>query len=312
MFVDFNKTFKKKNQSEIKVPNVLVGYLSKKLPTPFDIDVGDGEHSRKLTINRVPNQSVHMTKYTSEENKPLYIEYLIDNRNNSISFFKISFNLLYAETIKDIVETTVIFNAFISGNGYIEKQRLNNICGPNADKYDEKIIVFWKKLLKLEGVLDIQFTPPKEDLDFEDMCLVEELYQNLVNKVPIRNNKKITDINGDWEVRREENLRFAIGMPLSLQFETTVKCTLFEKTIGLPCIIAVFNCKLSKYDRDGKKYKLHVENENLEKHSYTSTMYFKSKSELNDFKNKEFNDKIEMFKNAKKADEYLEDINLSS
>lgn len=410
MFVDFNKTFNKKKQNDIKVPNALAEYLSEKLPnglkynikedmiyavpkegerisfgglsfTPteeqrkilgknptndeileysynsqcevpikpkrddniiklngddflleklayqpmlpikknstsffikplpfsktFSIYVGNSKYSKKLIISRIPNQSIYIAKYTSETNKPLYIEYLLDNRNCSITSFKMSFNLLYAETIKDIVETTVIFNAFTSGNGYIGKQCLNNICDSNAVKYDEKIIVFWEKLLKLEDLLNIQFTPPKEDLNFEEMCLAEELYQNLVKEVPIRGNEKITSINGEWEMKNEAELNSVIGKSLFLHFEGTFKCTLLEQTIELPCIIGVFNSKLSKYDKNNEKYKIYIEDESPENQSYMSSMCFKTKSELQIFKNKEFSDKIEIFRNAKKSYEYL-------
>ncbi len=291
----------------LPIKKKLTSFFMKPLsfPKAFNIDIGNGEYSKKLTISRIPNQSVYIAKYTSETNQPLRIEYLHDNRSNTISSFKMSFDLSYAKTIKEIVETTVIFNAFTSGNGYIGEKCLNNFCDPTAVKYDEKIISFWKNLLKLEELLNIQFTTPKENLDFEDMCIAEELYQNLVNKVPIRSKEKITSIDGDWEWISEDSLNAAIGLPIFLQFNTTLKCTLFEKDIELPCIIGVFNSKLSKYTRNGEKYKIYMEDESPETHSYISTMCFKSKSELQTYTNEEFNKKIELFRNAKKAYEYL-------
>ena len=80
---------------------------------------------------------------------------------------------------------------------------------------------------------------------------------------------------------------------------------LLEQTIELPCIIGVFNSKLSKYDKNNEKYKIYIEDESPENQSYMSSMCFKTKSELQIFKNKEFSDKIEIFRNAKKSYEYL-------
>ena len=81
-----------------------------KFPKPFTLTIGGKKYSRQLTFHRIPNESVHIAAFESQNEQPLMVQYFLDQPKHTISF-NISFNLPYATTVRDVVESTSIFNS---------------------------------------------------------------------------------------------------------------------------------------------------------------------------------------------------------
>lgn len=277
-----------------------------KFPNPFEIKVGCDKYERTLTVSRIPHNSVSILAFESRKEDPLYIQYFVDKKKQSLTL-NISLNLEKAESIKDIVESTSIYNAYVEGNGTLLGHKLDaKLCTDNAKKFNGNSILFWKKVLKIEDYLEVSFIPPKGNVDSHTICLVEQLYQNFINKIPIRDNRKINHIDGKWDNEdTENNINESIGNPLFFEFEVLSNIDLFGIRIELPSLVCVFNAVLQDYVTKGEKQQLLLADESKEKERYTSIMCFKTDEELAEYKAKGNDEIINIFRDAKRPQEYL-------
>lgn len=274
-------------------------------PAAFPLQIGCAKYSRQLIFKRVPNESVHIAAFESEGETPLTVHYFVDEVKSTIQF-NISFNLSNAKTIRDVVEATSIYNAFVDGNGLFCGQPLiTDIDTSKAKKYDPDSVLFWEKVLSIEELLDVSFVPPQEDIDFSTIQTVEMLYQNLIKKVPIRDNKKIDSLDGEWDMRDDAEVKKSIGKSIYFEFQATSHISLFGVERDLPCIIGIFDSTLANYTVKGKKYKLLLEHLSEEKHMYTSTLRFTCDEELAKYMEINRNERITSLHGAKTSQEYL-------
>ena len=276
-------------------------------PEAFPLKVGCDKYTCELIFKRVPNESIHVAAFESEKEKPLHVRYLLDEVKQTITF-SISFNLLYAKTIREIVESTTIYNAFADGKGLLlGRPLITDVNTINFKKYDIESIAFWEKILKLEEVMGVSFEPPHEEVDYNTISTVESLYQNLVKKIPVRVDKKIDSIDGEWDMTSDKNVKDSIGKPIYFEFQANTKGELLGVEIDLPCLIGIFNAKMSSYTINGKKYALYLEHESDQKHMYTSMQRFLTEDELKNYMQSDRNTRITLFHDAKSIHEFLEE-----
>lgn len=276
--------------------------IPSKFPDPFSIKIGNRKYSRELIVARVPNNSKYILKYQSDTSSPLIIDCTFNRKTKEISF-NISLKLQFASSTKDIVESVMIYNSIIDGNGYVDNVKLQEFSTmQNNKKFDENSAAFWEKLLKIETELGIKFDIPKEDVEFNIICEVEELYQNLIKKKPIKFYEHIDCLNGNWEGQDLEIINKNIGKSFLLQFNTDCYFNLFSKKIKLPTINIVYNSVLKSIENNNK---LLLDNENLNKKMFIVKLCFKNEKELNEYM-KNHKEKIFCnFKSAKTIQEYL-------
>lgn len=275
-------------------------------PEPFQITVGCEKYERNLLVSRVPHNSINIGAFESDENDPLRIKYYLDKDNHHLTL-NISFNLKNARTIRDIVESTMIYNAFLDGKGFLMEQPLDGILtGGEPNRFDDSSAVFWEKVLKVEEFLGVSFTPPQDDVDFDTICIVEQLYQNLINKTPTREKQIINSIDGNWDFSGSgKNIEESIGHPIFFEFEATTHIELFGVQKDLPALLGIFNAVLSDYSANAKKQKLVLADESSEKQRYTSILCFKSEDELKAYKSTDHDQMVSLFHDAKKPQDFL-------
>jgi len=276
-----------------------------KFPPPFEIEISSDNYRRKLNISRVPNDSLHVVAFESEGKQPFTIKYFFNEATQGMTM-TVSFNLKYAKTIRDIVESISIYNAYIDGKVYLCGSPLDAKCDQSSQRgFDDKSAQFWEKVLKIEEYLKLSFVPPQKDTDYDTICMVEQLYQNLINLTPTRNNQRINSVDGKLNMESKESIDTAIGKPLFFEFSATSKFDLFGIKFELHCIIGIFNSILSDYYVKDEKYTLLFSDESERKPMFTSIMCFKTEEALEKYKVN--HDKlIEVFSKAKKPSEYLE------
>lgn len=277
-----------------------------KFPKPFSLTVGDGTYSRVLTMTRIPNESVHVAVYQSKEDEPLMIQCSIDEKNQKLNM-NVNFNLKYAKTIRDVVESTMIYNAYLSGNALLGGAPLDIISyDDTATKFDLKSALFWEKVLKVEECLGVNFVPPMDDVQNDDIVLVEELYQNLINYVPIRDTQKLTSIGGNWDLNdANRDIKDSIGLAIFLQFHSIVDAELFGVKFSLPILTGVCNARIKEINTKEEKPKLVLEDESEEKKQYMCTMFFLNKEEMKAYTAMGINEMIKRFEVAKTVKEYI-------
>lgn len=275
-------------------------------PPAFTIKIGNENTKIDLSIKRIPNDSLDTMAFKSDDSKCLSINYYL---NPDKHYFSMTMNISLdkANTVQEIIEAIEIYNAFIEGKGFIFDSiidaRLNT---KNASSYDDAALEFWKKVKELEDVLVVNFNPHGSELEFNDVCDIEEIYQNIINKAPIRHNTSINTITSKWEFQKDGIAEDILGKPIYFEFDGSSTVELFGQEIELPCIVGVFNAVLSRYENNEttKECTLFLENESDEKQMYTSTLRFLNREELLIYR-AETKDRIIQFKDAKKRHEYL-------
>ena len=275
-------------------------------PPAFTIKIGNENTKIELSIKRIPNNSLDTMAFKSDDSKCLSIIYYL---NPDIHFFSMTMNISLdkATSVQEIIESIEVYNAFIEGKGYIFDSVIHaRLDKKNASRYDDEALEFWKKVKKLEDTLGVVFDPHGNELEFNDVCDIEEIYQNLINKAPIRRNTSINSITSKWEVQKDGIVEDTLGKPIYFEFDGRSTVKLFAQEIELPCIVGIFNAVLSRYEKNEatNECTIFLENESDEKQMYTSTLRFLNKEELLKYK-AETKDRIVQFRDAKKRHEYL-------
>ena len=278
-----------------------------KFPDPFPIQIGGAGFKKMVLVQRIPNESITTAAYESDPKSALCIQYFVDNKTQ-----KIKFNLYFyrknAKNIRDLLESILIYNAFLDGEGTICEQPLGiKLESPEVKRIDVKSINFLKKLRSIEECLEVTFTPPQGEIDYDTMCLVEQLYQNLINHVPVRNLEKINSININTSRENPyEKFEALIGRPFFFEFELTTGIDLYDVKLSLPTIVGFFNAILKDITYiDDNNSMLTFIDENEAKERYTSSMYFKTIDELKAFKSDKHDKIISDFRDAKLLYKYL-------
>ena len=214
-------------------------------PEPFPILFACEKYSTTLLVHRIPNRSVHVNAYKSESDKPLQVQYTIDESQKKVSFH-ISFNSEYAKTIRDIVESTTIYNAFVDGKGTINGTTFSAIDKIDPKKkYDSDSIAFWEKVLRIEEVLNFSFNPDNAEADYHMLLEIEQLYQNLINEKPVRINKRTEYLTGSWDPKVEEYIKTQINCPTYFEYQKISQMSILGESISLPCLVGIINAKIS-------------------------------------------------------------------
>lgn len=294
----------------VRFPNNPINWIEgalfifpEKFDPPFSLNVGSENYSRTLQIKRVPHNSIHIKAFESDKNSPLLFSYQVNTLEKKMSM-NVSFNLEAAHSIRDYVESIAIYNAFLEGKGYLDGSPLSSkLVGKQVKKYSN--LSFWEKVLQIENVLGVNFIPSTDDISFDTICDVELLYQNLVNKTPIRDTNKIDTIDGKWTIERQQDIHDSIGKPLYFEFEASVTQTLFGVDLLLPCFLMVFNSKLTGVVQEGDTYKLQLEDASETQPRFTSMLCFKDQENMSSYRKGDRNAMVTQFHDAKRAREYI-------
>lgn len=275
-------------------------------PPAFTIQIGSKDIKIDLLIKRSPCNSLETMAFKSDNSKCLSIVYYF---NPEKRYFSMTMSIVIdkAKTVQEIIDSIEIYNAFMEGKGYIFDSLINTrLETANAHRYDNEVLKFWKKVKDLEDRFGISFDPHRSKLEYEDVCNIEEIYQNIINKIPIRHNMKITTITSMWEPSKDDIAKDSFGKPIYFEFNDRTTMNLFGQNIEFFCIIGVFDAILEKYEKSEENGEciLFLENKSDENQMYTSMLRFLNEDDLLKYK-KETKDHIVQFRDAKRRYEYL-------
>ena len=224
--------------------------------------------------------------------------------------FNMELNTIKTKTVRDIVASISIYNAFIEGKGTFNGLSFNiQLATDKVKKIDQRTLNFWGKALKIEDALGVSFVPPHENLDSDSIYLVERLFQNFINHKPVCDVNKIDSIDVKWDLSNpDKKLDDLIGKGIVLQFEATENIELFGVKLQLPALIGIFNSVVKEYSttKDGKQ-KLILVDESEDKKRYTAIICFKSEDEMKSYKSSEFQKVVDLLHEAKTVQEYLQE-----
>lgn len=254
--------------------------MPKPFPGPFELTIGSEKYQRKLTVRRVPNESVNTAKFESDPEAPFVLKYFANKKEQTLKF-SVSLNLKKAVTIRDFVESAVIFNAFMDGAATLEGHPIPTKVEGNVKKrFDEASIIFWEKVMKIEGYLGVTFIPPLEDIDYETICIVEQLYQSFFFNKPTRESQRVNSITGTLVPETDLNLEEYVGKPMFFIFETTASVNLFGSEVKLYGIIGMCNAIVSDFIANDDKYTMTFGDISEDQRLFTAVIYFKDEQSM--------------------------------
>lgn len=272
------------------------------LPPEFNISIGCDLATLELNIKRIPNESIDTMAFESQGEHCLHLKYYI-NLNSATYSFHIGISISKAKTVKEIIDSINIYNAFVNGKGILAGDHIETkIEVDNAYEFSKENLRFWTKVYELEKKLDITFLPPY-NFDFEDICIIEEIYQNIIKKVPVKKYKQIVSINSKWEYKNK-NIDEEIGKPVYFEANGTNSFELCGKKLNFWCIYGIFNAVISKYEENDDDFTIYFESQAEDKPIYISLLRFLSEVEMDEYKRNTKN-RILIFRDAKKVTEYL-------
>lgn len=278
------------------------------LPDPFTITVSSEDYSRELLVKRVSNKSIQEKKFESIGDEPIKVNYTIDDKSRNLQL-TISLRLKNAKSVKDIVSSISIYNSFVRGEGFINGNRIshNSLCD-ESKLFDCETFYFWEKTLKIETILGLSFQVPQSEVSFEEICEIERLYQNLVNKVPTREMQTIDSLTGEWRFNGDED-KFPDEAPILLCFDATAQIELFKEKLSLSMYLMIVNATIKEMKDMKSATKIILGDASNEKRRYTSSMVFRSVAEKDDFINSNKEELFKLFSEAKRPQDYLQQEN---
>ena len=272
-------------------------------PAPFQIAIGCEGYEQNLMISRVPNESIDIMEFESSKDHCLIVNFKVNQTTQKMTI-RLSYNFSKAKSIRDIVESIKIYNAYMNGQGYFCNQKLDSaVVGKEARQVDVILEQFWKRVLSLEEVLDVEFIPPQSSLDKETVQMVDILYQNLVEHNPIKNKDKVDSIDGAWDTLKKEEIEKNKNIPMYFEFEATAEFSLFETQITLPGIIGIFNAVVKELTEDEESQHLLLGDASDDKPRYTVKLWCKTIEEVKQYRTEKHDNLMEAFHNAKTLDE---------
>ena len=268
-----------------------------KFPEPFKLTIGNNEHELEMLITRVPNNSLYTQEYTSINNSMLSINYKLDMHKEPTKFsFNISFNIENAKTASDIVVAYEIFNSFLDGEGLMSGSKLNTSQKQPNKKISQDTISFWKKVSKLESLLDTSFNVKKE-ITVNDAKTIEALYCSLIENKPFKTHCNYNSVKGSGSLEPIANIEQ--GQEIYLEFQTKEHIDIFDKKIQLYLLQGIFGATIIPPNMetitDTKEYEVKLENVKGKK-MYCSSQYFLNQELL--MKTRDNSDHIEAFRLA--------------
>ena len=262
------------------------------LPSPFkefNIELEAYGVKKTITMKREVSKNIEKITFKRVDFNDLEFLYTFDLNNLKINF-NMNINFENCNSIETLLEYLKLYKAFAEGilkldninlsdNNYKFKSNINK-------QVIDDMIDFYDKLLKITKLINIEIKP-KESIDTEDICSVEELYKSLIEKKPCKEYIDIDKLNigSDKDL---DNEFFSKNDAIAFQASCDCEWTVLGSEIVLPSVMVIYNIivtDIRKIDSiDGINYELDITNTKGKK-IYKSSMYFKNKEEHDDYIN---------------------------
>lgn len=278
--------FVKTPMQNMTFTNAQLRIKPQKFPSPFDLEVSGDGHTQKLHIKRVPNRSLNVEKYESDESTVLMVWFTIDPVPPSPFTFNISVNMKRARSVKEVITAYHIYNAFADGKGYIGGNPLRIENHTPFEKVPTEVVCLAEKLLQLEECLDVKFDLSRGPT-VADAKVADELYRSLIEKKPFKYFKTFDTLSGTGHFIDSTKQQEYINTAMVFEFSEKKQVSLLGVDLGLYADNCIFNAVISSFSSAGDKetgdFVIHLATAPGEK-MYESVQYFITEDQLISFR----------------------------
>jgi len=290
--------FVKVPMKNITFTNAQLRIVPAKFPERFELEVSGNGCTQKLRIKRVPNKSLNIEKYESDESTVITVWYTIDPTRQAPFTFNITVNMKRAKSVKEAIVAYHIYNAFADGKGYIGGSPLNMNGHTAFEKVPSEVIHFAERLLQLEDYLNVQFDFSK-GVTVADAKKADELYRSLIVKKPFKNFRTFDTLSGKGHFIDASKQQEYINTSMAFEFLERKQISLLDVDLDLYADNCIFNAIISSFSATGDKetgdFAIHLATAPGEK-MYESVQYFLNKEQLDAFQSNKHH--IEILRNA--------------
>lgn len=267
-------------------------------PEPHELEIGTENEKRKFRISRRPHESITEIKFSTVDEGALEFSYVVNDFTINFNF---NVNEKKAQSVTDIIFANKVFNAFLSGEGYISNTKIPVRESHNTDANAKDAIVFWETVNKLENILGVKFNPGV-DITVGLMNKVKLLQHCFIENMPYKTYETYDNVSG---VGYTEHSTFEdlIGKEVYFELTTENSIDLFGVQLKLLQLTGIFNAIVNSHQTPDEKQKgefcIKLVPKNKSK-MYSGNMLFLNDKDLSDFvENKEH---IELLRLSKELD----------
>lgn len=251
------------------------------LPAPFILTIGNQAHKLEMLIKRIPNNSLYTQEFESVDSNVLHINYKISTEKKPPSFtFNLSFNIENAKKSEDIITAYEIFNSFLDGEGLIGDSIIDISTKQPTKKVSTDTITFWKKVSKLELLLNNTFNL-KKDITVNDAKQIEALYCSLIENKPFKTQCNYDSVKCTGSLEPIADIEE--GQEIYLEFEVTDHIDIFEDSMNLFLVQGIFGASIVpptiEPESLDNEYEVKLKTV-IGKTMYCSNQYFLTKEQL--------------------------------
>lgn len=279
--IDFVKT----PMRDMTFTNAQLRIVPSKFPAPFDLEIAGDGYTQKLHVKRVPNRSLNIEKYESDESTVIKVWFAIDPTSPVPFTFNITVNMKRAKAVKEAVAAYHIYNAFADGKGYIGGNLLAIKDHTPFEKVPSEVIFLAEKLLQLEECLNVQFNF-SNGVTVADAKAADELYRSLIEKKPFKNYKNFDTLSGKGHFIDASKQQEYINIAMAFEFLERKRISLLSVDLDLYAEKCIFNAVITAFSAAGDKetgdFAIHLATAPGEK-MYESVQYFMSEEQLEAF-----------------------------
>ena len=272
-------------------------------PGPFPMTIANDQYIKNLSIQRIPNRSVHEQVYESSKDDALTVRYTV-NAATGLLNMSVNFSFSKATSVREVVECMSILNSWYKGeailNGHTFKYQLKN---NTLSTLNDGAFVFWKKVLEVESILDLHFDLPKSAPGPDAISDMETLYQGLVKQNPTIERTQITSFTTELDNSVERSVD--LNTEVLIEFGSIFNRTVFNQEISLPAISMIFNAVFSKTEDKGKHRTFFLADVSDEKKMYTVVLPFKDEASREAYPKENRKEYIDAFRLAKHPNDFI-------
>ena len=261
-----------------------------KMDTVAKFLIGSKNNAKEILFYRRPIESLTKVRFSTGNDEKIYIQYIIDKEKGIINF-TIKSNDNNIESIDEYIEVNECIRDILVDGLYIENSLINIDKSTQNDLYIDDVknkINIWKKVKKIEEVLNLKFDIKSFDLDEEGIEDIFVLYKTLVEKKAVKRYEKIENFSYKSDQIEDdtiEDLKKVKGSGIYLEHECTYILNIFKKDYEFYGVIGYFNMYISKIENDKKEKQYNVYMKNYkDKQMYSGMILFQNKDEVNEFK----------------------------
>lgn len=221
-------------------------------PPPFPIEVAGNGFSLTLMVQRQPVNSITEVKIATVEEGALSMNYSFDPTKKN-GKMKINITMCSSKLVSDVLASKEIFNAFIQGKGTLCGMPIKTDEENQVSVVPDEVIQFWHKIVEIEKVFNVKFDASQE-LVFEDVKRVEELYRCLIEKEPFKTYLKDNTVRGTGkfdEILNEEGIK--VGKEILFEYEERIQMELLGVVLKFSALVGIFDSMIGeiKMPEDG-------------------------------------------------------------